>query len=138
MGTGMQRPHLLALLAEAYGSAGRAKEGLSVLAEALAFVQSSDERYYEAEIYRLEGKFLLMQGDKTEAEASFHKAIEVARRQQAKSWELRATVSLCRLWQKQGKVDEARQMLAEIYGWFTEGFDTPDLQEARTLLDELT
>jgi predicted ATPase len=86
-----------------------------------------------------------MQGDKTEAEASFHQAegcfqhaIEVARRQQAKSWELRATVSLCRLWQEQRRMDEARQMLAEIYGWFTEGFDTPDLQEAKALLEELS
>ena len=79
-----------------------------------------------------------MQGDDAEAEASFHKAVEVARRQQAKSWELRATVSLCRLWRKQGRVDEARQMLAEIYNWFTEGFDTPDLQEARTLLEKLS
>jgi DNA-binding SARP family transcriptional activator/predicted ATPase len=138
MGAGMQRPHLLALLAEAYGSAGQAEEGLNVLAEALTFVQSSDERYYEAELYRLKGELLLIQGDEAEAEASFDKAIEVARRQQAKSWELRATVSLCRLWQKQGRVDEARQMLAEIYTWFTEGFDTPDLQEAKALLEELS
>lgn len=138
MGTGMQRPHLLALLAEACGSAGRAEEGLSALGEALAFVQSSDERYYEAEIHRLKGKLLLMQGDEAEAEANFHKAIEVARRQSARSWELRATVSLCRLWQKQGRTDEARQMLAEIYGWFTEGFDTPDLKEAKTLLEGLS
>jgi predicted ATPase len=81
---------------------------------------------------------LLAQGDEAEAESSLHKAVEVARRQQAKSWELRATTSLARLWQKQGKVDEARQMLAEIYGWFTEGFDTPDLQEAKALLEELS
>jgi predicted ATPase len=101
-------------------------------------VEETGERYYEAEIHRLKGELLLMQGDEAEAETSFHKAIEVARRQSAKSWELRATVSLCRLWQKQGKVDEARQMLAEIYGWFTEGFDTPDLQEARALLEELS
>jgi len=145
MGTEILRSHWLALLAEAQASAGQAEEGLSVLAEALAQVEKTGERYYEAEIHRLKGELLLMQGHEAEAEASFHQAescfqhaIEVARRQQAKSWELRATVSLCRLWQKQGKVDEARQMLAEIYGWFTEGFDTPDLQEARTLLDELT
>jgi predicted ATPase len=139
MGTKTQLSHLLALLAEAYGSTGQAEEGLNVLAEALAFVRSSNERYYEAEIYRLKGELLLMQGgDETEAEASFHKAIEVARRQSAKSWELRATVSLCRLWQKQGRRDEARQMLAEIYGWFTEGFDTPDLKEAQALLEELS
>ena len=108
-------------------------------------VEEMDERYFEAELYRLRGELLLMQGDDVEAEASLHQAescfqhaIEVARHQQAKSWELRATTSLARLWQKQGRVDEARQMLAEIYGWFTEGFDTPDLKEARTLLDELT
>jgi predicted ATPase len=101
-------------------------------------VEETDERHWEAELYRLKGELLLTQGDKTEAEASFHKAIEVARRQQAKSWELRATVSLCRLWRKQGRVDEARQTLAEIYGWFTEGFDTPDLQEAKALLEGLS
>jgi predicted ATPase len=144
MGTKTQRSHWLALLAEAQASAGQAEEGLSVLDEALALVEKTGERYYEAEIHRLKGELLLVQGDKTEAEASFHQAescfqhaVEVARRQQAKSWELRATVSLCRLWQKQGRMDEARQMLAEIYSWFTEGFDTPDLQEARELLEEL-
>jgi len=137
MGTGMQRPHLLGLLAEAYGSAGQAEEGLHVLAEALAFVQSSDERYYEAELYRLRGELLRMQGDETEAEASFQTAIEVARRQQAKSWELRATTSLARLWQRQGWRAKARERLAEIYGWFTEGFDTVDLKEARAVLKEL-
>jgi predicted ATPase len=78
-----------------------------------------------------------MQGDRTQAEASFRQAIEVARHQQANPWELRATVSLCRLWQAQGRHDEARSILAEVYGWFTEGFDTPDLQEAKALLDEL-
>ena len=78
-----------------------------------------------------------MQGDEDGAEADLHKAIEVARRQQARSWELRATTSLARLWQSQGKVDDARQILDQIYGWFTEGFNTPDLQEAKALLDEL-
>jgi len=146
MGTRYRRPTFLAWLAEAYGKAGQAEEGLSVLAEALAQVEKTGERYYEAELYRLEGELLLMQdGDEAEAEASFHqaescfqRAVEVARRQRAKSWELRATVSLCSLWQEQGRMDEARQMLAEIYGWFTEGFDTPDLQEARALLEELS
>ena len=97
-------------------------------------MEETDERHWETELYRVE--LLLMQDDDAKAKASLHKAIAVARRQNAKSWELRATVSLCRLWQ--GKVDEARHMLAEIYAWFTEGFDTPDLQEARALLDELT
>ena len=128
----------LCSLAEAQAKAGQPGEGLTTLAEALAQVETTDERYCEAEIHRLKGELLLMQGDKTEAEASFHKAIEVARRQQAKSWELRATVSLCRLWQQQGRMDEARQMLAEIYGWFAEGFDTPDLQEAKALIEELS
>jgi predicted ATPase len=137
MGMRLQHPHFLALLAEAYGKAGQAEEGLSVLAEALALVEKTGERYYGAELYRLKGE-LLMQGDDAGAEASLHKAVEVARRLQAKSWELRATVSLCRLWQRQGRMDEARQMLAEIYGWFTEGFDAPDLQEAKALLEELS
>ncbi|TEU12039.1 MAG: hypothetical protein E3J21_22195, partial [Anaerolineales bacterium] len=128
----------LCSLAEAQAKAGQPEEGLATLAEALALVEETNERYCEAELYRLKGELLLAQGDDAEAEASFHKAIEVARRQQAKSWELRATVSLCRLWRKQGRVDEARPMLAEIYGWFTEGFDTPDLQEARALLEELS
>jgi predicted ATPase len=127
----------LCFLAEAQAKAGHSEEGLTTLAEALALVEETDERHWEAELYRLRAELLLVQGDKTEAEASFHKAIEVARRQQARSWELRATVSLCRLWQEQGRMDEARQMLAEIYGWFTEGFDMPDLQEAKALLEEL-
>jgi predicted ATPase len=101
-------------------------------------VEQTDERHWEVELYRLKGELLLMQGDDAEVEASLQKAIEVARCQSAKSWELRATVSLCRLWQEQGRMDEARQMLAEIYGWFTEGFDTPDLQEAKALLEELS
>ena len=79
-------------------------------------MEQTDERHREAELYRLKGELLLLQGDDAEAEASFHKAIEVARRQQAKSLELRATVSLCRLWQQQGKLEEARQLLTEIYG----------------------
>jgi predicted ATPase len=128
----------LYFLAEAQAKAGQPEEGLTTLAEAFAFVEETDERHWEAELYRLRAELLLMQGDEAEAEASFHKAIEVARRQQAKSWELRAAIGLARLWQEQGRMDEARQMLAEIYGWFTEGFDTPDLQEARALLEELS
>ena len=131
-------PGTLCTLAEAQAKAGHPGEGLTTLAEVLALVEGTDERHWEAELYRLRAELLLTQGDETGAEASFHRAIEVARRQSARSWELRATVSLCRLWQGQGRMDEARQMLAEIYGWFTEGFDTPDLLEARALLDELT
>jgi DNA-binding SARP family transcriptional activator/predicted ATPase len=131
-------PGRLHFLAEAQAKAGQPEEGLTTLAEAFAFVEETDERHWEAELYRLRAELLLMQGDEAEAEASLHKAIEVSRRQQAKSWELRATVSLCRLWRKQGRVDEAWQMLAEIYGWFTEGSDTPDLQEAKALLEEFS
>ncbi len=137
-GTRYRRPTFLAWLAEAYGKVGQVEEGLSVLAEALAQVEKTDERCYEAELRRLKGDLLAQEGDEAEAEAIFHKAIEVARRQNAKSWELRATTSLARLWQQQGKTDEAHRILAEIYGWFTEGFDTPDLQEAKALLEELS
>jgi len=126
----------LGSLAEAQSRAGRPEQGLATLAEALAFVEQTDERHWEAELNRVQAELLLMVGNNTEAEASLHRAIEVARRQQARSWELRATTSLARLWQAQGRRDQARQILAEIYGWFTEGFDTPDLQEAKALLEE--
>jgi predicted ATPase len=144
VGAEMGRPYYLALLAEVHGEEGQAEAGLALLAEALATIKETRECNYEAELYRLKGELLLMMGDETEAEASFHQAescfqhaIEVARRQSAKSWELRATMSLSRLWHKQGKREEARQLLAEVYAWFTEGFDTPDLKEAKALLEEL-
>jgi predicted ATPase len=92
----------------------------------------------EAELHRLQGEVWLAQADEHEAEACFRQAIEVARRQQARSWELRATMSLARLLGQQGRVEEAHRMLADIYGWFSEGFDTPDLQEAKALLQELS
>ena len=156
-GAELQRPYYLALLAEAYGKVGQVQEGLSVVAEALAMVDKAGERMYEAELYRLKGELTLKQSTvcspqsensspqhltpsiqaRAEAEACFLKAIEIAQRQQAKSLELRAVMSLSRLWQQQGKKEEARQMLADIYGWFTEGFDTKDLQEAKALLEEL-
>jgi predicted ATPase len=112
---------------------------LRVIAEALAAVHNRGERCYEAELYRLQGELLLARPAKPHAEAAacFCQALAVARRQQAKSLELRAAISLSRLWQQQGKPDEARALLAPIYGWFTEGFDTADLQEAKALLDEL-
>jgi predicted ATPase len=138
IGTEDIRSLMLALLAEAHGKAGQIQEGLAELTEGLAFVGGTRERFYEAETHRLQGELLLMQGNEAKAEASFDRAIEVARRQRAKSWELRATVSLCRLWQEQGRPEEARQRLAEIYGWFTEGFDTPDLKEVEVLLEELS
>jgi hypothetical protein len=128
-----------ALRAEAHAAAGQAEAGLGVLAEALALVDHTGERYWEAEVYRLKGDLLLRQSvpDAPQAEACFQQALAVACRQQAKSWELRAAMSLSRLWQQQGKRAEARELLAPIYSWFTEGFDTPDLQEAKALLEEL-
>jgi predicted ATPase len=144
-GADLYRPHFLALLAEACGKGRQTEEGLSAVAEALDGVRQTGERYYEAELYRLKGELTLAQSSvqglassvQKEAEECFWKAIEIARRQQAKSLELRAVMSLARLWQQQGKRDEARKLLAEIYGWFTEGFDTKDLQEAQALLEEL-
>jgi predicted ATPase len=144
MGTKLQCSHSLALLAEALASAGQAEEALDVLAEALAHAEETGEGYYEAEIYRLQGELLLVQDNKAGAEArihlaerSFQHAIQVAHRQKARSWELRAVMSLARLWQRQGRQEEAREMLAEIYGWFLEGFDTADLREAKALLSDL-
>jgi predicted ATPase len=128
----------LGSLAESQTKAGQPEQGLATLAEGLAVVEETDERYFEAELNRVRAELLLMQGNEADAEASLQQAIEVARRQQAKSWELRATTSLARLWQAQGRADEARQALTEVYGWFTEGFDTPDLQEADALLKELS
>jgi predicted ATPase len=108
--------------------------------EALAIMDTTGERYYEAELYRLKGELLLQGGEGqkvSEVEASFLQAIDVARHQQAKSLELRVAMGLAHLWQCQGKRDEARQLLTPLYGWFTEGFDTADLQEAKALLEEL-
>jgi class 3 adenylate cyclase/predicted ATPase len=153
---GLDRPYFLALLAEAYGKVRQVEKGLTVLAEALAAVNKNGERLWEAELYRLKGELTLQKiqvsGSKFQvsrspesgvgrpesgAEECFNKAIKIARQQQAKSLELRAVMSLSRLWQQQGKQDEARKLLAEIYGWFTEGFDTADLKEAKALLEEL-
>jgi predicted ATPase len=127
----------LGRLAEAQSRAGHPNEALNTLDEALALVEDTGERQWEAELHRVRGELLLAQGNEEEGEAGFHRAIQVARRQQGRSWELRATVSLCRLWQQQGRLEEARQRLVAIHSWFTEGFDTADLIEARTLLEEL-
>ena len=118
---------------------GRLDDGLSALTAALAAADEQGNRHYEAETHRLKGELLLKRNDcnATEARNCFERAIEIARRQSAKSWELRATMSLARLVDKQGRRDEARTMLADIYGWFTEGFDTADLIDAKALLDEL-
>jgi predicted ATPase len=138
-GTWLLVAEYLVLLAEAHGRIGQAEEGLRRLAEALALVDATGEHYYAAEGYRLQGELWRRQAtpDGPQAECCFHQALAVARRQHAKSLELRTAISLSRLWQQQGKRDAARQMLAEIYGWFTEGFDTADLQEAKALLEEL-
>jgi predicted ATPase len=129
----------LALLAEGYGEIGEPSEGLRVLAEALVTAHRTGDRFYEAELYRLNGELLLRQAVSAEQEAGtyFRQALDVAHHQQAKSLELRAAMSLARLWQQQGKRTEAYELLAPIYGWFTEGFDTADLQDAKALLDEL-
>jgi len=132
-------PYYLALLAEAHGKAGQAEAGLTLLAEALAQSYNTGEHWWEAELYRLQGELLLaLPADKPAgAETCFHQALDIARRQQAKALELRAAMSLSRLWQHQGKQAEARALLVPVYGWFTEGFDTADLQEAKALLDAL-
>jgi predicted ATPase len=138
-GTEWLLPYFLALLAEAYWTQGQIEEGLTVLAEALALVDKNDERWWGAELHRLKGELLQQQTvpDAPQAESCFQQALAVARHQQAKSLELRAAMSLSRLWQQQGKRAEARELLAPIYGWFTEGFDTADLCDARALLEEL-
>jgi len=135
------RTYWLALLAEAYGTAGQVQEGLQVLDEALALVDQNGERYWEAELHRRKGELLLqsgVRGPEQEAEACFQQALAVARRQQAKALELRAALSLSRLWHRQGKRAEVYQLLAPIYDWFTEVFDTADLQEAKALLEAWT
>jgi predicted ATPase len=137
-GARLHRSGALGSLAEVQARAGQPGEGLVTLAEALALVEETGERCVEAELHRVRAELLLMQGNEADAEASLQQAIEVARRQQARSWELRATTSLARLWQARGRTDEARQTLAEVYDWFTEGFDTVDLQQARALLEELS
>ena len=154
-GAEASRPLVLAMLAEAHGRVGQAEEGLNLLKEALAVAYEHGERYYEAELYRLKGELTLQQ-EKQEsktapsprhpapsthaeagAEACFLKAIDTARHKSMKSLELRAVMSLARLWHQQGKQAEAHHLLSEIYDWFTEGFDTKDLQEAKALLEEL-
>jgi class 3 adenylate cyclase/tetratricopeptide (TPR) repeat protein len=138
-GAALARPTHLALLAECYGRVGRPQEGLPLLSEALSAVEQTGERWGEVEIHRIKGELLGMRGDALgEAEACFRHALDLARRQQAKSLELRVATSLSRLWQRQGQRDAGRLVLGEIYEWFTEGFDTPDLRDARVLLDALS
>ncbi len=154
IGSKVGRTSYLTFLAAAYGHVGQTAEGLHVLAEALACAHTTGERCYEAELYRLKGELLLQSGAQglesgvltsdaglqtrdAEAEACFHQALDIARRQEAKSLELRAAMSLSRLWQHRASVPRPTQLLAPVYGWFTEGFDTADLQEAKALLAEL-
>jgi predicted ATPase len=133
-------PFFLAILAEAHARAGQVEEGLAVISEALEFVARTGERDYEAEVRRVEGGLLLARSpsDPAGAEASFREALDVAGQQSAKSFELRAATSLARLWQQQGRGQDARDLLAPVYDWFTEGFDTRDLRQAKTLLEELS
>jgi predicted ATPase len=126
-------------LAKACGEEGQLEEAQHLVREALAAVEHRSEHFWEAELHRLKGELHLRQttSHASQAEACFHQALTIARRQQGKSLELRATMSLSRLWQQQDKQDEARALLTEVYGWFTEGFDTADLQEAKALLNDL-
>ena len=139
-GAEVRRPYYLALLAETYGHVGQTQDGLAALADAMSATDETGDRWWEAELYRLKGELQLAPSvdQHVAAETCFHQALDIARRQQAKSLELRAAMSLSRLWQQQGKRVEARELLVPIYGWFTEGFDTADLQEAKALLEELS
>jgi predicted ATPase len=132
------RPHFVVLLAEAWEIAGQIKKAITQVNNALQIAEETGERWAAAELNRYKGRLLLQQGHSEAAEELYQKALSIAREQQAKLWELRAAVSLARLRRDQGRDTEARDLLAPVYGWFIEGFDTPDLKEARLLLDELT
>ena len=139
-GTKTNHTYFKTRLSETYGKEGQPEVGLNLITEALSMINESDERFCEAELHQIKGDLLLLQAapDKHQAESCFQQALEVARNQQAKSLELRAAMSLSRLWQSQGKKEEAHNLLSEIYNWFTEGFDTADLKEAKALLEELS
>ena len=140
LGSAIRSDYFLALIATALGRMGRFDESLRTIDESFPFIERSGQRVYEAEVHRLKGELLLAQDASSivSAEQSFRTAIEISRKQKAKSWELRATTSIARLLATQGHRDEARAMLADIYNWFTEGFDTADLKDAKALLDELS
>jgi class 3 adenylate cyclase/predicted ATPase len=137
---GRERSYFVALLAEAFWRGGQVEEGLSTVTKELARTRKTGERFYEAELHRIRGELILLQShpDEQQAETCFQEAINVSRQQSAKSLELRAVMSLSRLWQRQGKQEQARKLLADVYGWFTEGFDTADLKAAKALLEELS
>ena len=139
-GVKIQGPHILAVLAEGLALSGDVTSGLRMIEESLAQITRPgwEECWYLAEVLRLKGWMLMLQGDLAGAEQQYLTSLDVARKQHAKSWELRTTTSLARLWQRQGKKKKAHKLLAEIYGWFTEGFDTKDLQEAEALIEELS
>jgi predicted ATPase len=131
--------YFLGLLADAHGRADQAATGLGLLADALDGVERTGVRWIEAELHRLRGELqlALAESDRSEVKASFGRALAVAGEQRARFWELRAATSLARLWRDQRRPNEAHDLLAPIYGWFTEGFDTLDLIEAKTLIEEL-
>ncbi len=131
-------PIFLTWQAEALAALGRRDRALATVEQAIAIAADGGERWSEAEVCRIKGEILCRSGDLREAETCFLKAIEVAVAQAAKSFELRAATSLARLWHQHGKSAEARERLAPVYGWFTEGFETPDLKDAKALLDELS
>ena len=130
-------PRFIALSAEAHAIAGQNEAVPILLDDALQFVERTRERWFAAELSRHRGRVLLQQGNAGAAEQLYREALSIAREQEAKLWELRAAVSLARLRRDQGRRADARELLAPVYCWFTEGFDTPDLKEAKTLLDEL-
>jgi predicted ATPase len=128
----------LSNLARAYAQLDKHEDAWRCIGEAMIAVETTKEKWFEAEVHRIAGEIELSpERDPAKAEAYFERALAVARRQQAKSWELRAAMSLARLWHDQGKVSEARELLAPVYGWFTEGLDTHDVKEAKALLEEL-
>jgi predicted ATPase len=136
-GTKLVVPFYMMVLAEVYGIAGQPHEALRHLDQAVKMVEVTQERWAEAEMHRLRGTLLLSMSQPATAEKSFLQSLDVARAQSASFWELRAALDLARLWRDQGKVSEARELLAPVYGWFTEGFDTRDLKDAKALLEEL-
>ena len=139
-GATLWMPSFLSYLARAYAELGRFDDAWRCIGEAMTAIETTKERWCEAEVNRIAGEIALKspEPDAAKAQAYFERALAVAREQQAKSWELRAAMSMARLWRDQGKRDEARELLAPVYGWFTEGFDTLDLKEAKKLLDELS
>ena len=138
-GATLWEPLHMSYLTRAYAGLGQFDDAWRCIGEAMKVIETSKERWCEAEVNRIAGEIAVLspEPDAAKAEAYFERALAVARQQQAKSWELRAAMSLARLWRDQGKVSEARELLAPVYGWFTEGFDTRDLKDAKALLEDL-